>query len=40
MKNVYQAIKSAVLAGIFCAFSEYRFIRHMQKGGNPDILPF
>lgn len=40
MNNLYQAIKSAVLAGIFCAYSEYRFVRHMQNGGNPDDLPF
>jgi hypothetical protein len=36
MTNFYQAIKAAVKA----AFEEYRFVRHMQKGGNPDILPF
>ena len=36
MKNIYVAIKHAFKAAI----EEFRFVRHMQKGGNPDYLPF
>jgi len=34
--NFYAALKAAVLAAI----EEYRFVRHMQRGGNPDVLDF
>lgn len=36
MKNIYEAIRLAVLAAI----DRYRFVRHMQKGGCPDTLDF
>ena len=36
MTNLYEAIRLAVLAAI----SEYKFVRYMQRGGNPDNLPF
>ena len=36
MKNFFEAIRLAVIAAI----EEYRFVRHLQKGGNPDVLPF
>lgn len=36
ISNFYAAIKAALLAAI----EEYRFIRHMQRGGNPDLLDF
>lgn len=32
--NFYTALKYAVVAAI----EAYRFIRHMQRGGNPDVL--
>lgn len=34
--NLFTALKAAVLAAI----EEYRFVRHMQRGGNPDVLDF
>lgn len=34
--NFYAAIRAAVIAAV----EEYRFVRHMQKGHNPDVLPF
>ena len=36
MKNFYEAMRLAVVAAI----EEFRFVRHMQRGGNPDVLPF
>lgn len=36
MKNIYKALRLAFIA----ACDEFRFVRHMQKGGNPDVLPF
>lgn len=34
--NFFTAIYAAVLAAV----EEYRFVRHMQRGGNPDVLDF
>ena len=36
MKNIYEALRMAFIA----ARDEFRFVRHMQKGGNPDVLDF
>ena len=36
MTNFIQAIKQAVSAAV----ERYKFIRHMQRGGNPDVLDF
>lgn len=36
MKNIIEALRLAVRAAI----DEFRFVRHMQRGGNPDVLPF
>lgn len=36
MTNFYEAIRLAIVAAV----EEYKFVRHMQKGGNPDVLPF
>lgn len=36
MKNIYEALRMAVIAAI----EEFRFVRHMQRGGNPDVLDF
>ena len=36
MKNIYAALRMAVIAAI----DEFKFVRHMQRGGNPDVLPF
>jgi len=36
MIDIFEALKLAVLAAI----SEYKFVRHMQRGRNPDVLPF
>lgn len=36
MKNFYQAVRLAVVAAV----EEFRFVRHMQRGGCPDTLPF
>jgi hypothetical protein len=36
MKNFVEALRLAVVAAI----EEFRFVRHMQKGGNPDVLDF
>lgn len=34
--NLYIALKSAYVAAV----EQYRFLRNMQRGGNPDVLPF
>ena len=34
--NFFVAIKAAILAAI----EEYQMVRHLQRGGNPDVLPF
>ena len=34
--NFFVALKAAVLAAV----EEYQFVRHMQRGGNPDVQPF
>lgn len=36
MRNIFKALRLSVKAAI----EEFRFVRHMQKGGNPDYLPF
>lgn len=36
ISNFYTALKLAV----FAAIEEYKFVRHMQRGGNPDVLDF
>lgn len=36
MSNFIKALRLAVVAAI----EEFRFVRHMQRGGNPDVLPF
>lgn len=34
--NFYTALKLAFVAAV----EVYRFVRHMQRGGNPDVLDF
>ena len=34
--SFYEALRLAMVAAI----EEFRFIRHMQRGGNPDVLDF
>ena len=34
--NFFAAIKAAVLAAV----EEYKFVRHMQSGGCPNVLDF
>lgn len=36
MKNIFEALRMAVNAAI----NEFRFVRHVQRGGNPDVLDF
>ena len=36
MKNIYKALRLALRAAIY----EYRSVRYLQSGGNPDFLPF
>jgi hypothetical protein len=36
MTDIYEALRLAIIAAI----EEYKFVRHLQKGGNPDVLPF
>lgn len=36
MKNFFEALLHAWVAAV----DEWRFVRHMQRGGNPDTLPF
>ena len=36
MKNIYDALRLALIAAI----DKYRDTRHLQRGGNPDVLDF
>ncbi len=36
MSNIIKALRMAFRAAI----DQYKFARHMQRGGNPDVLPF
>jgi hypothetical protein len=36
MTDIFEALRLAVLAAI----EEYKFVRHLQQGKNPDVLPF
>lgn len=36
MKQLYEALRLAYIAAI----EKYRFVRHLQRGGNPDVLDF
>ena len=36
MKNIFEALRLAFIA----ARDKFRDTRHLQRGGNPDVLPF
>jgi hypothetical protein len=36
MSNLFEAAREAIKAAI----RQWRFVRYMQAGGNPDTLPF
>jgi len=36
MTDIFEAFRLAV----FAAIEEFKFVRHLQQGKNPDILPF
>lgn len=36
MSNLFEAVREAVRAAI----NRWHFVRYMQRGGNPDDLPF
>ena len=36
MKNIIEALRLAIRAAI----NTWRDVRHLQAGGNPDVLPF
>jgi len=40
MTNFFNAALNSIRFGLNATVERYRFIRHMQRGGNPDVLDF
>jgi hypothetical protein len=40
MIDFFIALKRAAVAGVHYFVFEYKYIRFLQRGGNPDVLDF